>query len=100
MPKISNKYELKVSLYCDSHPISMFMFKCKTDKTKLEKIVWTANEEGNRIIVNRSLTDGDEGRFVASAIWETKMTDHVPNSDFAILSCFLIRPIYVFCIEK
>jgi len=35
--------------------------------------------------VHRSLTDGDEGRFVASAIWETKMTDHVPNSDFAIL---------------
>ena len=55
------------------------------NQTKLEKIVWTANDEGPKVQVHRSLTDGDEGRFVASAIWETKMTDHVPNSDFAIL---------------
>ncbi|AUC77029.1 ATP-dependent helicase [Olleya sp. Bg11-27] len=55
------------------------------NQTKLDKIVWTANVEGPKVQVHRSLTDGDEGRFVASAIWETKMTDHVPNSDFAIL---------------
>lgn len=55
------------------------------NQTKLDKIVWTANDEGPKVQVHRSLTDGDEGRFVASAIWETKMTDHVPNSDFAIL---------------
>ena len=55
------------------------------NQTKLDKIVWTANVEGPKVQVHRSLTDGDEGRFVASAIWETKMTEHVPNSDFAIL---------------
>lgn len=55
------------------------------NQTKLEKVVWTANEEGEKIIVNRSLTDGDEGRFVASTIWENKIQNHVPNSDFAIL---------------
>lgn len=55
------------------------------NQTKLEKIVWTANEEGAKIKVNRSLTDGDEGRFVASTIFETKMQDHVPNKDFAVL---------------
>ena len=55
------------------------------NQTKLDKIVWTANVDGPNVQVHRSLTDGDEGRFVASAIWETKMTDHVPNSDFAIL---------------
>ncbi|MGB2686397.1 MAG: UvrD-helicase domain-containing protein, partial [Olleya sp.] len=55
------------------------------NQTKLDKIVWTANVDGPKVQVHRSLTDGDEGRFVASAIWETKMTDHVPNSDFAIL---------------
>ena len=55
------------------------------NQTKLDKVVWTANEEGGKIIVNRSLTDGDEGRFVASTIWENKMQDHVKDSDFAVL---------------
>ena len=55
------------------------------NETKLDKVVWTANDEGPKIKVNRSLTDGDEGRYVASTIWETKMKDHLPNSDFAIL---------------
>ena len=55
------------------------------NETKLDKIVWTANDEGAKIKVNRSLTDGDEGRFVASTIWENKMNDQLKNSDFAIL---------------
>ena len=55
------------------------------NQTKLDKVVWTANEEGNKIIVNRSLTDGDEGRFVASTIWENKMQHQLKDSDFAVL---------------
>ncbi|MCC1485372.1 ATP-dependent helicase [Winogradskyella immobilis] len=55
------------------------------NKTKLDKVVWTANEEGEKVKVNRSLTDGDEGRYVASTIWETKMNQHLHNSDFAVL---------------
>jgi DNA helicase-2/ATP-dependent DNA helicase PcrA len=55
------------------------------NKTKLEKIVWTANDEGGKIKVHRSLTDGDEGRFVASTIWDTKMNEQLKNSEFAIL---------------
>ncbi|MGC6430806.1 MAG: ATP-dependent helicase [Jejuia sp.] len=55
------------------------------NQTKLDKIVWTANDEGGKIKVNRSLTDGDEGRYVASTIFETKMQEHVPNKDFAVL---------------
>ncbi|MEE1974345.1 3'-5' exonuclease, partial [Maribacter flavus] len=43
------------------------------NQTKLDKVVWTANEEGEKVIVHRSMTDGDEGRYVASTIWETKM---------------------------
>ena len=42
------------------------------NKTRLDKIVWTANDEGSKILVNRSMTDGDEGRFVASTIFEQK----------------------------
>ncbi|NNC50599.1 MAG: UvrD-helicase domain-containing protein [Flaviramulus sp.] len=55
------------------------------NQTKLEKVVWTANDEGEKIKVNRSLTDGDEGRFVANSIFENKMNNQLPNSDFAIL---------------
>ena len=35
--------------------------------------------------MHRSLTDGDEGRYIASTIWENKIQHHVKNSDFAIL---------------
>ncbi|NND53176.1 MAG: UvrD-helicase domain-containing protein [Flavobacteriaceae bacterium] len=52
---------------------------------KLDKIVWTSNEEGQKIKVNRLLTDGDEGRFVASSIFENKMENQMKNSDFAVL---------------
>ena len=55
------------------------------NKTKLDKIVWTANDEGEKVKVHRSLTDGDEGRYVASTIWEEKMNNQLLNSDFAIL---------------
>ncbi|WCO02937.1 ATP-dependent helicase [Psychroserpens ponticola] len=55
------------------------------NKTKLDKIVWTANTEGEKVKVNRLMTDGDEGRFVASSIFENKMQHQLPNSDFAVL---------------
>ncbi|MAP80720.1 MAG: ATP-dependent DNA helicase [Aequorivita sp.] len=55
------------------------------NKTRLDKIVWTANDEGNKIIVNRTMTDGDEGRFVASSIFENKMNHQLKDGDFAIL---------------
>ncbi|TYA57322.1 ATP-dependent helicase [Formosa maritima] len=55
------------------------------NQTKLDKVVWTANDEGAKIKVNRSLTDGDEGRFVASSIFENKMQNQLRNSDFAVL---------------
>lgn len=55
------------------------------NKTRLEKVVWTANEEGNKILVNRTMTDGDEGRFVASSIFENKMNHQLKDGDFAVL---------------
>ncbi len=55
------------------------------NKVKLDKIVWTANDDGPKIKVHRSMTDGEEGRFVAGEIWEKKMQNQLPNSHFAIL---------------
>ncbi|NRS87581.1 DNA helicase-2/ATP-dependent DNA helicase PcrA [Flavobacterium sp. 7E] len=55
------------------------------NKVKLDKIVWTANEFGPKIKVHRSMTDAEEGRFVASTIFEQKMQQQMTNGQFAIL---------------
>ncbi|SCX80660.1 ATP-dependent helicase [Flavobacterium caeni] len=55
------------------------------NKTKLDKVVWTANDDGPKIKVHRSITDAEEGRFVAGEIWEQKMNRQMNNGQFAIL---------------
>ncbi len=55
------------------------------NKTKLDKVVWTANDPGSKIMVNRLLTDGDEGRYVASSIFENQMQHQLGNGQFAVL---------------
>lgn len=55
------------------------------NKTKLDKVVWTANDFGPKIKVHRSLTDGEEGRFIAGEIFEQKMRNQLMNGQFAIL---------------
>lgn len=55
------------------------------NKTKLEKLVWTANDEGAKIHVNRLMNDAEEGRFVASSIMDNRMQDNARNGDFAVL---------------
>jgi DNA helicase-2/ATP-dependent DNA helicase PcrA len=55
------------------------------NKVKLDKIVWTANDFGPKIKIHRSITDNEEGRFVAGTIWEQKMQNQMNNGDFAIL---------------
>ncbi len=55
------------------------------NKTKLDKVVWTANDAGARVKIHRSITDAEEGRFVASTIFEQKMQNQLPNGKFAIL---------------
>ena len=57
----------------------------ENNQKRLKKNVWTENESGEKISVNKLLTDGDEGRFVASSIFENKMQSQLQNSDFAIL---------------
>ena len=55
------------------------------NKTRLDKTVWTENPDGGQIIVHRSPTDGEEGRYVASSIFENRMNHQLMNGDFAIL---------------
>ncbi len=55
------------------------------NQKRLKKNVWTNNESGEKISVNKLLTDGEEGRFAASSIFENKMQFQMQNSEFAIL---------------
>jgi len=55
------------------------------NKNQLEKVVWTANDEGSMIKIHRSPTDAEEGRYVAGSIWEHKMNEQLPNGQFAVL---------------
>jgi DNA helicase-2/ATP-dependent DNA helicase PcrA len=55
------------------------------NKNKIDKLVWTSNTEGSKIKVQRCSTDADEGRNVASSIFEIKMQEQRQNKEFAIL---------------
>nr|WP_299385406.1 UvrD-helicase domain-containing protein [Allomuricauda sp.] len=55
------------------------------NKNQLEKVVWTSNDEGNKIKVHRSITDAEEGRYVAGSIFENKMQKQLQNGEFAVL---------------
>ncbi len=55
------------------------------NKNQLEKVVWTANDEGAAIKIHRSTTDAEEGRFVANSIWDHRMQEQMSNGQFAVL---------------
>ena len=55
------------------------------NKNKIDKLVWTSNTDGSKIKVQRCSTDADEGREVASSIFETKMHEQRLNKEFAVL---------------
>jgi DNA helicase-2/ATP-dependent DNA helicase PcrA len=55
------------------------------NKAQLKKNVWTSNSEGNPIEVIKATSDNEEGRLLATSIFEEKVNNHLKNSDFAIL---------------
>lgn len=55
------------------------------NKTKLDKQVWTQNDSGEPIKVMRTISDGEEGRYVAQSIFDNKMNNQLKNDQFAIL---------------
>ena len=57
----------------------------KNNKGQIPKELWTDNDEGDKIKLVRTMTDNEEGKFVADAIQENKLRNHFYNKDFAIL---------------
>ena len=57
----------------------------QNNQFKLDKTIWTQNSDGEKITINKSISDSDEGRFVASNIFERKNNEFLNNSSFAVL---------------
>jgi DNA helicase II / ATP-dependent DNA helicase PcrA len=57
----------------------------KNNKAQIPKMLWTENLTGEKIQLVRTMTDNEEGKFVADAIQEQKLRNHYYNKDFAIL---------------
>lgn len=52
---------------------------------QLKKNVWTENGDGELIDLIKASSDNEEGKLVASSIFEMKMMNQVANNEFAIL---------------
>jgi len=52
---------------------------------QLKKDVWTANDEGELIELLKSNSDNEEGKLVATSIFEEKVNQNVRNSEIAVL---------------
>ncbi|HIP47589.1 MAG TPA: ATP-dependent DNA helicase [Lutibacter sp.] len=52
---------------------------------KLDKDLWTANDEGEKVVVMRLLSDAEEGRYIADSIFDNKNEKQLKNSEFAVL---------------
>ncbi len=57
----------------------------RNNKGQIPKNLWTENMVGEKIRLVRTMTDNDEGKFVADTIQEQKLRNHFSNRDFAIL---------------
>lgn len=57
----------------------------RNNKGQIPKDLWTDNSPGEKITIVRTMTDNDEGKFVADTIQEQKLRNHFSNKDFAIL---------------
>ncbi|HAD96265.1 MAG TPA: ATP-dependent DNA helicase [Cryomorphaceae bacterium] len=55
------------------------------NKDQLHKEVWTDNDQGEHIVVHKTVSDNDEGNYVARMIFEKHMNLHLPHESFAIL---------------
>ncbi|MEC7617847.1 MAG: 3'-5' exonuclease, partial [Bacteroidota bacterium] len=78
-------YRLEQNYRSTEHIVDAANSVIKHNQNKLEKTVWTANEKGEKIVIHRSPSDGDEGRYVAQSIFEQAMNLKLTYTSFAIL---------------
>ena len=55
------------------------------NKAQLKKEVWTANDDGELIELIKANSDNEEGKLVATSIFEEKLNQQVKNREIAVL---------------
>jgi len=63
------------------------------NKAQISKNVWTDNSVGDPIDLIKANSDSEEGKLVASSIFEAKVNKKLKNGDFAVLYRTNSRPI-------
>ncbi len=57
----------------------------KNNKKQIPKLIWTANQSGDKIKVIQAIDDSEEANIVVKSIQENKQKDNLNNKDFSIL---------------
>ena len=78
-------YRLEQNYRSTKNIVNLANSVIKHNLSKIEKSVWTDNDDGKKVLVSKMHSDAEEGRFVANKIEEIKMNNSLSNSDFAIL---------------
>ena len=77
--------KLEQNYRSSQHIIQVANEVIKNNKGQIPKNLWTNNAPGEKICLVRTMTDNEEGKFVAETIQEQKLRNHYFNRDFAIL---------------
>ena len=78
-------YKLEQNYRSSNNIIKCANSLIQNNQFKLEKTIWTQNSDGEKITINKSISDSDEGRYIASNIFERKNNEFLSNSSFAVL---------------
>ena len=55
------------------------------NRAKIDKDIWTLNVTGEKVKIMHTLSDGEEGRYVANTIFELMMQQQAKPNNFAVL---------------
>ena len=77
--------KLEQNYRCTQNILAIANEVIKLNKGQIPKTLFTENETGEKIRLVRTMTDNDEGKFIADAIQELRLRNHYVNKDFAIL---------------
>jgi DNA helicase-2/ATP-dependent DNA helicase PcrA len=78
-------YKLEQNYRSTQHIVNAANSVIAYNKEQIFKKIWTQNEEGVKLKLLRTSSDTEEGQLVAQNVFEIKMNNQLPNSEFAVL---------------
>ena len=78
-------YKLEQNYRSTKHIVMAANSIIEKNKVKLDKVLWTSNEQGEKVKVRQLISDAEEGRYIADSIFENQLQKQLKNRDFAVL---------------